>query len=171
MKSLLTLTALLWLLPMQADAQSRTGQPMRLGVSSPQQPAATAADAVAPRGPILRILERRRMGLTARNVVRVLQAMKADGRLADYTYVEDGQTVIDVSSLAVAVAGQLASERPEAWQDIDWDLVLEWIERIIALLIQYLPIIIDLFTANFVATVQICAAHGSVGVGILVIAA
>jgi len=141
MKSLIvTLAALLWLLPLETDAQSRTGQPMRLGVSAPQQPAATATDAAVPRGPILRILERRRMGLTVKNIVRVLQDMKADGRIADYTSIDDGRAVVEVSSLAVAVASQLAEENPADWSDIDWDAILIFLERLIELILKFLPL-------------------------------
>ena len=94
----------------------------------------------------LRLLERRRMGLTAKNVIRVLQEMKASGELAQYSQLgADGVKEIDVSNLAAAVAGQLASERPADWSDIDWDQVLIWIEKILELLIKFLPIIIDLF--------------------------
>jgi len=141
MKSLiLTLAALLWLLPMQVDAQSRTGPPIRLRAAVAQQPIA-AADTAAPRGPILRILERRRMGLTFRNVVRVLQEMKADGRLTEYSYVDDdGRTIVDVSSLAVGVAGQLSDEKPGDWSDIDWDAVLAFLEKLIELILKFLPL-------------------------------
>lgn len=144
-------TVLLCLAPLTVAAQSRTGQPIPLAgqQSSPplavlaaSQPAtSTAAAATAPRGPILRILKRRRIGLTFRNVVRVLQEMKADGRLADYAYVdEDGRTVVDVSSLAVGVASQLADEKPGDWSDIDWDAILAFLERLIELILKFLPL-------------------------------
>lgn len=94
----------------------------------------------------LRILERRRMGLTVKNVVRVLQDMKATGQLDQYVESgEGGVKEIDISGLGAAVAEKLASEKPQAWQDIDWDKVLEWLEKILELLIKYLPVIVDLF--------------------------
>lgn len=106
--------------------------------------AITAAEPVGGLG--IRILQRRKLGLTVGNVTRVLRDMKSAGELGQYAAADDsGQVSVDCSSLAVAVAGHLAAERPEAWQDIDWDEVLLFLERLLELLIKYLPLILDLF--------------------------
>lgn len=108
-------------------------------------PAAAESQPMSTTGRI-RILERRRMGLTAANVVRILHEIKADGELSQYSKTgDDGIKEIDVSNLSLAVADRMATERPGDWQDIDWDKVLEYIEKILELLIKYLPIIFDLF--------------------------
>ena len=100
----------------------------------------------APQAGRLRILERRRMGLTVPNIVRVLRDMKASGELADFVdESEDGVKSIDISNLAVVVAGKLAAEKPADWSDIDWESVLQFLERVLQLLIEYLPAIIELF--------------------------
>jgi hypothetical protein len=105
----------------------------------------------APASARLRVLERRRMGLTARNVIRVLRQMKEDGKLAQFVNASaaDGVKEIDISNLSIAIAGELASENPGDWSDVDWDAIIDFIERLLALLIEYLPIIIDLFMGLF----------------------
>jgi len=120
------------------------------------------AETPAVGAPRLRWIERRRLGLTVKNVRKALEELKAEGKLSAYVETtEDGAREIQVSSLAVAVADKLAAERPAEWgENIDWDQVLAWIEQILELLIKYIPIILDLFTVN-VATapaVAVCPA-------------
>jgi hypothetical protein len=94
----------------------------------------------------LRFIKRRKMGLTVGNVVRVLQEMKTNSELAQYVAMgQDGEQSLDVSNLAIGVASKLATDKPGDWQDIDWDAVLEWIEKLLELLVKFLPIIIELF--------------------------
>lgn len=130
------------------NTDSAQAQAITLPGAAPADADASSGGAVG--GPRLRWIERRRLGLTVKNVRKALEELKAEGKLAAYVETtEDGAREIKVSSLAVAVADKLASERPEAWGDnIDWDQVLAWIEQIIELLIKYLPLILDLFTVN-----------------------
>lgn len=95
---------------------------------------------------LFRVLQRRKLGLTTPNVVKILQEMKAAGELEQYrTVAGDGTVTVDTSSLAVAVADRLAAEAPEAWQDIDWDEIIAFLEKLLELLIKYLPLILPLF--------------------------
>jgi hypothetical protein len=87
-------------------------------------------------GPILRVLQRRKIGATFRNVRRIIDEMKADGSIDEYLSVdENGQQVVDVSSMAVEIAGRLHTENPGSWwDDIDWDALFAFIEKIITLI-------------------------------------
>ncbi len=91
-------------------------------------------------------INRRKMGLTVGNVIRVLRELKDEGRLCDYgERGPNGTLNVDVSGLAVAIADKLAGENPKGWEDIDWDLVLTYIEWLLELLIKYVPLIFTLF--------------------------
>lgn len=90
----------------------------------------------------LGVIQRRRMGLTVKNILAELKSMKDEGKLAAYAS-EEG---VDVANLSATIAGRLAEKRPADWQDIDWDAVLAFIEKLLELLIKFLPLIIDLFT-------------------------
>lgn len=95
---------------------------------------------------LFRVLQRRKLGLTTPNIVKVLQTMKSEGELEQYrTVAGDGTVTVDTSSLAVAVADRLATEAPEAWQDIDWDEIIAFLEKLLELIIKYLPLILPLF--------------------------
>ena len=133
---MLCLAAVLWL-PIVVVGQAKTGDPI----------AVAAAKAPQKGGAVLfRVLQRRKLGLTTPNVVKVLQAMKAEGTLEAYrTVAGDGTVTVDTSSLAVAVADRLAAEAPEAWADIDWDEIIAFLEKLLELLIKYLPLILPLF--------------------------
>ncbi len=83
--------------------------------------------------------ERRAMGLTIKNVRRILKEMDAQGEL-------EGK---DSSVLAVEVLTQLVEEKPQAFQELragDWedffDMVLAWLEKLIPLII----LLINLFS-------------------------
>jgi len=133
----LCLAAVLWL-PIIVQGQAKTGQPI-----------AVAASKAAPQkgGSVLfHVLQRRKLGLTTGNVVKVLQQMKSEGELEQFrTVAGDGTVTVDTSSLAVAVANRLATEAPEAWQDIDWDAIIAFLEKLLELLIKFLPLILPLF--------------------------
>lgn len=150
MKSLLLIVAVLVAMATEATAQSKTGQPIPMTatnnpVTVTNNLAVTVTTATtAPTGPIMRRLDRRRLGLTPRNIIRTLQAMKAEGVLDDFKIVTgDGQLAVDVSSLAVVVVDRIRSEKPDAWIDwenIDWDAIIAFVERIIELILKFLPL-------------------------------
>ena len=104
------------------------------------------------------MLNRRHLGLTVRNVVRTLEAMKADGSLAGYVrQTERGDRVLDTSALAVAVADRIAGENPKAWADVDWEAVLAFLERLLELLAKWLPIILELLAKTPALTLYMAA--------------
>lgn len=132
----LCLAAVMWL-PIVVVGQAKTGQPI-----------AVAADKAPQKGGsvLFHVLQRRKLGITTPNVVKVLQQMKSEGQLEQYrTVAGDGTVTVDTSSLAVAVADRLATEAPEAWRDIDWDAVLAFLEKLLEILIKFLPLILPLF--------------------------
>jgi len=134
--------------PVAAQAQSHTGQPIVLAppaaLSAAPAVAVVAATSENPKGPILRFLQRRKLGLTVVNITRVLKEMKEDGTLANYQRPgADGTVEVDVSSLAVAVINRIAAEDPGAWIDwenIDWDAIIAFVEKIIELILKFLPL-------------------------------
>ena len=79
--------------------------------------------------------ERKRMGVTWWNVVRILRDMKAANELSP-----------DNSLNALTVMERLAADRPEAFvfaeAERDWDSFLEFLEKLIALLMKILPFFI-----------------------------
>lgn len=79
--------------------------------------------------------QRRELGVTFGNIRRVLAEMQSKGEIPQ------GATAGD---LAVMVAHQLVVENPQAASDptLDWDALLEFIERLIPLILQ----IISLFS-------------------------
>lgn len=130
-----------------AQAQSHTGQPIVLAAppaAQPTSPAVAATTAENPKGPIMKILQRRKLGLTVRKITQVLRDMKEEGSLAEFKYVTgDGAIEVDVSSLAVAVIDRIRTENPEGWIDwenIDWDAIIAFVERIIELILKFLPL-------------------------------
>lgn len=128
-----------------AFSQTTVGPPIK--AAGPVNPAAQAA-AEPTAGPVLRIIQRRKLGLTTANVCRVLRDMKASGELEQFKSTgEDGKAAIDCSSLAVAVADRLASESPQAWAEgeIDWDAIIKFLEQLLELILKYLPLILELF--------------------------
>lgn len=133
----LCLAAVLWL-PIIVQGQAKTGEPIVVaGAKQPPQKGGSV---------LFHVLQRRKLGLTTANVVKVLQAMKAEGALEQYrTVAGDGTVTVDTSALAVAVADRLATEAPEAWADIDWDEVIAFLEKLLELLIKFLPLILPLF--------------------------
>jgi len=79
--------------------------------------------------------ERKKLGLTFCNVLRIMKQLKADKTLSH-----------DSSIASVQVFAQLVTENPKAFESIgpsvDWDLIMEWLERIIELILKLLPIFI-----------------------------
>lgn len=133
----LSVAAMLWM-PIVAVVQSKTGEPITVAAAkSPPQKGGSV---------LFHVLQRRKLGITTPNVVKVLQQMKAEGELEQYrTVAGDGTVTVDCSSLAVAVANRLATEAPEAWADIDWDAIIAFLEKLLELLIKFLPLILPLF--------------------------
>ena len=89
------------------------------------------------RGPTLR--EQRAMGISFVNLSRIMRDMKGDGLLA-------GETG---SSLASVVLDRLITEDPATfdpkceaidWGAIDWDKVMEIIQRLIDLILKFMAI-------------------------------
>jgi len=94
-------------------------------------------------GPLVRIVQRRKLGLTVRNIRQQIEGMKADGSLDEFIHDEDGTPVVDASSLAVEIAQRIRTERPqqweaEGWEDWDWDAIFAFIEKIIQLIMSLL---------------------------------
>ena len=83
--------------------------------------------------------QRREMGLTFRNIRRVMAEMQAAGELQDK----------DRATIAVEVMGRLVDENPKAFQDAggiedwDWDAILEFIEKLIPLIMQIIAMFSD----------------------------
>ena len=98
--------------------------------------AAAPAPATEPAGaPVgLTIKQRRELGLTLNNLIRVTKQLKRDKKLEGLTH----------DQIAVVVAEQLVVENPKAAADatIDWDAIIAFIERLIPLIMK----IIALFT-------------------------
>lgn len=91
------------------------------------------------RGPTLR--ERQAMGVTLVNVTRIARDLKSRGEI-------EGETA---GSLAPVVLGVLVDENPETfspnckaidWAAIDWDKILEFIERLLELILKFLPLFV-----------------------------
>ena len=141
MKSILLLLAGVLCLPAIVSGQTTVGP----AITAQGLAKAATAPAADPTRPMIGVLKRQRLGLTVRNVIKTLEAMKADGSLAEYVRETDnGQRVLDTNALAVALADRIASDNPEGWQDIDWEAVLLWLEKILELLAKYLPIFLGL---------------------------
>jgi len=138
-----------------AFAQQTTVGP---AITAQGQAKAGPAPAAQPARPLIGVLNRQRLGLTVRNVVRTLEAMKADGSLAGYVrQTERGDRVLDTSALAVAVADRIAGENPKAWADVDWEAVLAFLERLLELLAKWLPIILELLAKTSAMTLYVAA--------------
>jgi len=108
-----------------------------LAQALPLQPAATPAvgeDATPAAGRRLNRQERRRLGITLRNVRRVMADLEAAGEL------DQG----DAAGTAAQVLSRLIDEQPQQYKqlagDIDWDRVLEFIEKLVELLLKIIPL-------------------------------
>ena len=79
----------------------------------------------------LTFAQRRKMGLTLGNCLRVARRLKQDGRLSDDEDVAAGQ-----------IAAELAGENTAAFNEagVDWDSILAFIEKLLPLILQLLAI-------------------------------
>lgn len=83
----------------------------------------------------LGLIERRKMGLTFRNVRRVLAEMNDAGEL-------DGR---DTAVVAALVLEQLSVEKPMAFAGLDedfWERLLAFLEAIIPIILKFLPFLL-----------------------------
>ena len=81
----------------------------------------------------LSLRERRAMGLTLRNVRRTARELAAAGEIT---------REMSRAEIAAIVADRIAGENPRAFDgltEIEWDAVLAFIERLLELLIKFLP--------------------------------
>lgn len=81
----------------------------------------------------LGIRERRAMGLTFGNLLRIVRDMKADGQLAGK----------DDSLIAAEVLGRLVQDNAPAFRDpgIDWDALIAFIEKLLPLILMIIELI------------------------------
>lgn len=80
----------------------------------------------------LTLRQRRAMGLTFRNIKTVLEKKQAAGEI-------EGK---DASTLAVEVFDELVDANPQAFGDpgIDWDRILEFLEKLIPLILKIIAL-------------------------------
>ena len=75
--------------------------------------------------------ERRRAGVTYLNILRIVRGMSQEER------------ELPNETLALVVSSQLVAEKPEGFfEDIDWDRLLEFIEKLVELILKLLPLFI-----------------------------
>lgn len=77
----------------------------------------------------MNLLQRRKAGLTVVNVLAVL-------RKRDKQELENSEA----PQLAVEVLAELVAGNPQGWQDIDWDKALVWLEKLLELILKFLPL-------------------------------
>jgi len=76
----------------------------------------------------LTFIQRRKMGLTFGNCLRVARQLKKDGTLSE-----------DDDVAAAQIAAELAKENPKGFEGttaIDWDAILAFIEKLLPLIMQ-----------------------------------
>lgn len=78
----------------------------------------------------LTLRKRRELGLTIRNVAEVLKAKDAT------------ELKQPTELLALDVVAELVKAHPQGWDDIDWDRVMEFIEKLIELILKILPFLV-----------------------------
>jgi len=80
--------------------------------------------------------QRRKLGVTFRNVRRIAIDLKKKGALSDDPAVASAQ-ILDV----------LTTENPKAFHEeaaaINWDALLDFIERLLELILKFLPLFVD----------------------------
>ncbi len=121
MRGLLILFALLCVLPMSVDAAEVDVQV--IGVVESDVPAAGDPNKMSRR-------ERRKLGLTFRNVARAARELKREGD--------------DVTALAVME--KIVGENAKAYAEtpgIDFDAILEFIQKLLDMLLKYLPLFLE----------------------------
>jgi len=80
--------------------------------------------------------QRRKLGVTFRNVRRIAIDLKKKGELSD-----------DPAVASAQVLTVLTNENPKAFQEeaaaINWDALLDFIERLLELILKFLPLFVD----------------------------
>ena len=76
--------------------------------------------------------QRRKLGLTVRNVIRVTREMKKAGDLEGVSQAE----------LSAMILNQLMTENPKVYADpsLDWDALLDFIERLIPIILKIMSL-------------------------------
>ena len=75
--------------------------------------------------------QRRKMGLTFVGVLRALKNGK---------WSQEDLEAADPTELALEVMGDLIQANPQAWENIDWDRVLEILVKFLEIILKYLPL-------------------------------
>lgn len=80
--------------------------------------------------------KRREMGITFRNVLAKARQLKREDRFDKN----------DIPSMALGIQGMIVADNPKVFEDpaVDWDAILEFIERLLELLVKFLPIFFGL---------------------------
>ena len=80
--------------------------------------------------------QRRALGVTFRNIRRVASELKKAGELSD-----------DPAIASAQVLKVLTEENPKAFEEeaaaINWDALLDFIERLLELILKFLPLFVD----------------------------
>ncbi len=79
---------------------------------------------------MMTLRKRRQLGLTIGNIVGILRSKDRSDL--------DGP----LDMLAIDVLAELVKANPQGWDDIDWDRVLEFIEKLIELILKILPFLL-----------------------------
>jgi hypothetical protein len=128
-------------LPAIAQDQVRLAEPAPAATATPDAGPAAATENLA--GALEKVQarrgiswkQRRALGLTFRNVRKTLSALNADGDLEG----------VAASELPVMVLDRLVDDNPRAYAtaELDWDAILNFLERLIPLILR----LIELFGA------------------------
>lgn len=91
-------------------------------------------------GLLLDARQRRKLGLTERNVRPMLMSMEANGDFAGRGLTN---LLADSASIALSVLKQLKADNPQAFCDadakeIDWDRLFELLEKLIEMLLPFI---------------------------------
>jgi len=110
----------------QFQQQAKAGQ-----ATAPTDLAAALAERPESR---LGFLQRRKLGLTWRNLRPIVKHLQEEGRIGN------GNPSAD----AVLVMEELMAQNPEAWAaeapTVDWDAIIEFLERLIPLILKILSL-------------------------------
>jgi len=137
---LLALVAPLCFLGAPAVAQEATWEPVEVEVGADgtaeltveaEVGELTGAEKVAKR-PGLSWRQRRAMGITPRNMIRVVREMEKDGSLES----------VDQAELSAMVLDRLMTENPKAFADpsLDWDAILSFIEALLPVILKIIAL-------------------------------
>jgi len=117
---------------MPAAAQTTWAAPAEATAVDQAPAPAPEADQAEPAGR-LGFLERRKLGLTFRAVLKTAKELKADGQL-------DTENP-DIA--AAQVTAKILGENPQAFEKagVDWEAILAFIEAIVPLILQFMALI------------------------------